>query len=101
MSVMERKKEIGALRAVGWTNSDVVKMVMYEAAFIGVLGGVLGLASGYSAAWAVQEFAGVKTIVTLDLAVQSFMFAFVLGVAAGVYPAFRASKLDPIEALRG
>jgi putative ABC transport system permease protein len=101
MSVMERKREIGALRAVGWTNIDVIKMVMYEAVFIGFLGGVFGLASGYTVSWAVQEFAGVKTLVTLDLAVQSFMFAFILGLAAGIYPAMRASRLDPIEALRG
>jgi putative ABC transport system permease protein len=101
MSVMERKKEIGALRAVGWTNLDVIRLIMYEAVFIGLLGGVLGLASGYSVSWAVQEFAGVKTIVTPELAIQSFLFAFLLGTIAGVYPAYRASKLDPIEALRG
>ena len=101
MSVMERKREIGALRAVGWTNLNVISLIMYEAIFIGVLGGLMGLASGYAASWAVQEFAGIKTLVTLDLAVQSFMFAFILGLVAGIYPAFRASKLDPIEALRG
>jgi putative ABC transport system permease protein len=101
MSVMERKKEIGTLKAVGWTDFDVMRMILMESAILGIVGGLLGLVSGYSVSWAIQEFGGLTTRVTLELTAISFVFAVSLGIAAGLYPAYRASKLNPIEALGG
>ena len=99
MSVLERFKEIGALRAVGWTASNVMFMVLLESIFIGVLGGLLGIGLGFIASYGLQ-LAGLTAKVTLELVLQAFVFALVLGLVGGIYPAYRASKMDPIQALR-
>ncbi len=99
MSVLERFKEIGALKAVGWTNDDIVKMVLYESLFIGIIGGIFGVLLGFIAAQAIASF-GLVTKVSLQLAVGSFFGAIIVGLIGGLYPAFIASRMDPIEALR-
>jgi putative ABC transport system permease protein len=96
---LERFKEIGALRAVGWTASNVMLMVLLESIFIGVLGGLLGIGLGFIASFGLH-LAGLTAKVTLELVLQAFVFALVLGLAGGIYPAYRASKMDPIQALR-
>ena len=101
MSVLERRKEIGTLKAIGWTSTAILQLIVLESAAIGVLGGVLGLLLGMGAAWFVEAFFGVTTAVTPFLLAEAFLFAVFTGIVAGVYPATLASKLDPIEALRG
>ena len=100
MSVLERFKEIGALKAVGWAKFDIVKMILFESIFIGVLGGLLGIIFGLGGAAALEIFFGLNTEVTLQLLFNSFMFSVLIGLIAGFYPAWVASKMDPIEALR-
>ncbi|PIN85225.1 MAG: hypothetical protein COV47_03140 [Candidatus Diapherotrites archaeon CG11_big_fil_rev_8_21_14_0_20_37_9] len=99
MSVLERFKEIGALKAVGWTNDDIVKMVLYESGLIGVIGGLFGVILGVLASNSLIIF-GLETRVTLPLVLGSFFGAVFVGILAGVYPAINASRLDPIDALR-
>jgi len=101
MSIFERFREIGALKAVGWTNSNVVRMVLYEAAFLGVFGGVIGILMGFAIDGVIASSFGLKYVVSPVLLFGSFGFAVFLGVISGVYPAFVASRLDPVEALRG
>jgi putative ABC transport system permease protein len=100
MSVMERTKEIGTLKAVGWTNTNVMSMILLESAFIGIIGGIVGVIFGYLASAALGATGLVPTLVTLTTVVESFIFAFVIGIIGGAYPAYIASKLSPIEALR-
>ncbi len=100
MSVLERFKEIGALKAVGWTNSNVMKMILYEAFFLGVIGGVLGIILGFIVDELLSSLVGIKYLISPSLLVTSFLFAVALGLVSGLYPAYQASKLDPIEALR-
>jgi ABC-type antimicrobial peptide transport system permease subunit len=104
MSVFERTREIGVLRAVGWTRWRVIGMIIGEALVLAVIGGVIGIAMGYGVlAWAAQQPA-VSNVMddtfTLDLVVQAFATALLLGVVGGSYPAFRASQLLPAEAMR-
>lgn len=100
MSVMERIKEFGILRAVGWTREDVMKLVMFESLYLGIIGGVLGMALGYSASVVLGWVMPFKPIATAELLASGFLLSIILGVGGGIYPAWRASKLDPITAIR-
>ncbi len=99
MSVLERFREIGALKAVGWTNGNVMKMILYESLFVGAIGGLFGVTIGYLGSSAVEGF-GLTTVVTPELMLGSFLGAVAVGVLGGIYPAFIASRMDPVEALR-
>jgi len=106
MSVSERTREIGVKKAIGATDLDIIKEYLVEAAVIGVLGGVLGLALGTGMARllnlsAAQSLGGTEIFtVTPRLAMVAFLFAVGLGSLGGLYPAWRAARLDPVEALR-
>lgn len=100
MSVMERFKEIGALKATGWTNSNVMKMVLIESFLIGIIGGIIGISLGLSLAPLLENITGFQVLVSPMLLGETFLFAVGIGVFAGFYPAWKASKFDPIEALQ-
>jgi putative ABC transport system permease protein len=101
MSVIERTKEIGVLKAVGWSSADVMKTVLMEGLILGFLGGVIGILLGFMAVIVVQNqvpaFAGE---ITLLLIVEAMVFAMSLGVIGGIYPAYRAANLNPVVALK-
>ncbi|MFH1234050.1 MAG: FtsX-like permease family protein [Candidatus Diapherotrites archaeon] len=100
MSVLERTKEIGSMMAAGWTGGDVMKMVLYESVFIGMLGGIAGITLGFLVSEAAKGY-GLPSVVTTAVIINSFVFAMALGLAAGIYPAWRASKMNPVEAISG
>lgn len=100
MSVVERFNEIGALKAVGWTNNDVMQMILYESALLGAVGGIIGILSGIAVANAITSVSGLTTVVGPVLIAEAFFFALFMGVFAGLYPAYSASKMDPVDALR-
>ena len=104
MSVFERVREIGILRAVGWPTSRVAGLIVSEAAGIGLSALGFGLAGGYAGAELFTEHGGLSTLVDPDFTAGVFAWglAFALGVAVigAVYPAWRAVRLTPIEALR-
>jgi len=100
VSALERFREIGSLKAVGWTNSNVMKMIMYEALFLGIIGGLAGISLGFIVDEILAQTLNLRYSISLFLLLSSFFFAVFLGLIAGLYPAYSASKLDPIEALR-
>ncbi|MCH7902282.1 ABC transporter permease [archaeon] len=100
MSVLDRFREIGSLKAVGWTNSNVMKMIMYEALFLGIIGGFAGIGLGFLVDEILAQTLNLRYSISLFLLLSSFFFAVFLSLIAGLYPAYSASKLDPIEALR-
>ncbi len=98
VSVSERTREIGIRKAVGARTYDILSQFVIEAMVLSVLGGVLGILVGAGGALALRSV--VSTQVTWWAVTLAFFFSAGVGVFFGVYPAYRASRLDPIEALR-
>jgi putative ABC transport system permease protein len=99
-SVLERIKEIGVRRSLGATQRDIVLQFLFESVFISLLGGILGVAVGVGAAETISAFADITTIISAWSIILSFGVAATVGLIFGIIPARRASKLDPIKALR-
>ncbi len=99
-SVMERTKEIGIRRATGATRVAIVLQFLSEATVISVTGGVIGILLGVGLSFAIQQFAGVLTIVTVFSVVLSFVISISVGIAFGILPARRAAEQDPVVCLR-
>jgi putative ABC transport system permease protein len=100
MGVMERRREIGLRAAIGATPGDLQIMFLVEAAALAFTGGLLGLVAGLIAAFAVAESSGWTFSLPLYVLPLGPGMAGLVGVAFGLYPAIKASRLDPIEALR-
>ncbi len=112
MAVYERTREIGILKAIGASPGDIRVLFMAEAALIGLLGGVVGVILGWLLGlglnrgilaylhWKEIPIEGTFFVVTAWLVALALAFATVVGLLAGLYPAARAARLDPLEALR-
>ena len=102
VSVTERTREIGIRKAVGATRGAILLQFVVEAMVVSGLGGLIGVGAGYGLAGMIDHFAHktLPTFVPFWAAELGFGFAVGVGLFFGIYPAFRASKLDPIAALR-
>jgi putative ABC transport system permease protein len=98
-SVLERTREIGVRRAVGARRRDIKLQFLVESFAISVAGGILGIAVGIAIAHGVALYADWRTVVTLPSVVLATLVSVAVGVASGLYPATRASEIDPAEAL--
>lgn len=99
-TVLERTREIGIRRAIGARQRDIVRQFLTEAILISILGGLMGIAFGFSLSWIIAAAAGWATVVTTASIVVAFGVSVGIGVLFGAYPAVQAAKLDPIEAIR-
>jgi len=104
MSVFERTREIGILRALGWKQWQVVILIELEAAVLGLTGGILGIVFGGCALYLLAALPQTASIVSasfpLPLLAQAMGIAILAGLIAGALPAWRAAQLSPVEALR-
>jgi putative ABC transport system permease protein len=106
ISVMERTKEIGVMKAIGATNYNVMEIFLVESAMLGFLGGAIGCAIGYILSLLVNVFAvgmlpvTFEATVTLEMILLGLGFSVAVGIVSGIWPARRAAKLQPVDALR-
>jgi len=99
-TVLERTREIGIRRAAGARRSDIVRQFLIESVLISMGGGLVGIVFGYFLAWLIAATAEWKTIVSPASLLIAFGVSVTVGIAFGIYPARKASRVDPIEALR-
>ena len=100
VSVTERTREIGIRKALGATFQNIMMQFLIESVVIGVIGGLLGIACGVGIALAIAKSGLFQTVITAAPIIISFSFSVGIGLFFGIYPARKAAKLDPIEALR-
>jgi putative ABC transport system permease protein len=100
VSVTERIREIGIRMSVGAREKDILFQFLTEAIVLSVMGGIIGIGVGVGASQLISHFAGWQTLVSAGSIMLAFLFSGSVGVFFGFYPARKASKLDPIEALR-
>ena len=102
MAVIERRREIGVMKAVGATKRTVLMQILQESVILSLIGGFTGLAAGTAASLSIGLFTSgaISGLVTPYLAAGSILFALAIGLVGGIYPAYRAAGLDPVEALR-
>lgn len=99
-NIYERTKEIGTRRALGATQSDIVLQFLSESTIMTGLGGSIGIVLGFVIASIVEKYGGMQTIISMHSLVLSFTVAVGTGILFGTYPAYQASKLEPVIALR-
>lgn len=100
VSVTERIREIGIRKAIGARKEEILSLFLMEAVMLSVSGGLLGIVTGYAASAIVAKVSGWNATVTLPSIIIAFLFSIMIGLFFGVYPAYKASGLNPIEALR-
>jgi putative ABC transport system permease protein len=107
-SVLERKKEIGTMKAVGATNRQILGLFVFESGFLGLVGGILGAAIGLGLAFLASGAANAafgQTILSVSISwpllIGAVAFSFGIGLLSGFAPSLQASKLKPVDALRG
>jgi putative ABC transport system permease protein len=100
VSVTERTKEIGIRKSIGARRSDIVKQFLAESTMLSLCGGAIGIAIAYLLAKAVAVLTPVPTALPLVAVTFALFVSASVGLVSGVYPAWRAARLDPIEALR-
>jgi putative ABC transport system permease protein len=99
-TVMERTREIGIRRAMGAKRRHIIFQFLTETLLLALIGGGVGIALGVLAPYLVQKLAGMRTIVSIWSLALAFGISAAVGIVFGIYPAYRAANMDPIEALR-
>jgi len=99
-SILERTREIGIRRALGARQKDIIRQFLIEATLISFVGGLMGIAFGFGMSRLIAMLAGWSTIVTATSIILAFLVSVSVGLVFGIYPAKKAARLDPVEAIR-
>ncbi len=99
-AILERTREIGVRRAVGARKWDIIRQFVIEAVLISFAGGLVGVGAGFAISQLIAWLAGWSTIVTVSSILLAFLVSISVGLIFGIYPAVKAARLDPVEAIR-
>ena len=99
-TVTERTREIGLRKAIGAKPKDIILQFLAEAIMLTFIGGMIGILVGWLASFAISQLGGISTKISFFSIVLAFSISAAIGIIFGYYPAQRAAKLNPIEALR-
>lgn len=100
VSVIERTREIGIRKAIGAKRATILMQFLIESVCISGLGGIIGVAIGFLGSYGLQSLFKLNVLISNNVVIGSFLFSVCVGIVFGMYPANKASKLNPIEALR-
>jgi putative ABC transport system permease protein len=100
VTVTERTREIGLRKALGARKKDILKQFLIESTTLSGVGGLIGLTLGFGVAWLIGAFSEWVTYVSLQTVAVSYSVALFVGVFFGWYPAWKAARLNPVDALR-
>jgi len=99
-TVTQRTREIGVRRSIGACERDVIQQFLTESVALSMTGGIIGVIAGILLSWIINFYAGWHTIVSPSIIIISFGVSVMTGIIFGLYPAMKAARLDPVEALR-
>ncbi|MCX6706992.1 MAG: FtsX-like permease family protein, partial [Candidatus Woesearchaeota archaeon] len=109
-SVLEKTKDIGVMKAIGSRNMDILMIFLFNSGMLGLVGGILGIIGGVSISYLLPMFGinlgfgprggGITTVISPSLLIFTLIFSILIGMASGVIPAYKASKMKPVDALR-
>ncbi len=99
-SVLEKRKEIGIMKAIGGRNRDIMMIFLLNAGLLGLTGGIIGIIVGYAISIAIALVLSMSTIVSLQMVAIALLISMITGMVAGLIPAYNGSKLNPVDALR-
>jgi len=100
IAVSERRKEIGVRRSVGAARSDIIAQFLFEATFVALVGGIIGVVIGWGGMQFVTRLQKLPQILVWQPFAIAILLSVIIGIAFGIYPAWKASQVDPIQALR-
>ena len=100
VAVTERTREIGIRKSIGAKRRDIFLQFVFESVLITMSGAIIGIVIGTAAAWIIMFFLKLEAVIAWNAAYLACLMAFLVGTFFGVYPAMRASRLDPVDALR-
>lgn len=99
VAVTERTKEIGIRKSLGARQADIIKQFLFESGILAAIGGLIGLTLAYLLGFIISQYV-IETRISLAAGILAILVSGGIGVLAGLFPAWKAARLDPIEALR-